>query len=170
MTPNRYKIFIIIIILLSFSLYGCYNYFENQKYISTLPYGILSNKIRQKLHIPIIDTDMIFKGFFPDKRRWINASNNLNVEPIDDKVIHIWKNVCLHEDDSLKLYEEHDGFSKKINNRIVRLNIYSEIYGDTLSTRRGIVFFRDESLKSRKLDDSQIDSIVKIWGLDYLVR
>jgi hypothetical protein len=149
--------------------YWIFQYFNNKHQISTLHYGTKANAFRQKHFVPIIEDDMK-----PDRYdaailglRW-QARREL---PSDREVLHVWK-IVTPLSDTAGLYQEKDAFRKKYNDSLYyQLNINSEITGDTIAKRSGKLFFYERAgLLEQELNDRQIDSVAKNWGILYLKR
>lgn len=156
-------------ILLLFIAYLVFDFFYNRHRISNLHYGIKANDLRVRLHIPIIDDYMKaknnYKAFLGN--RW-ESGNDL---PKDQEPLHVWKTVTPFTD-TTGLYDEMDAYRKKLNDTLYfQMNIYSKIQGDTQATRYGKLFFYNyNKMLDIDLNDIQIDSVSKSWGLKYLVR
>lgn len=146
--------------------YFAFNYFYQKHLISEFYYGAKANSIRTKLNVPIIDDYMESVNPYNEfGNRWESSKE----EPEINEVLHVWKSVSV--DDSNGKIEEMDGFRKNINGRVAQFNIDSDIYGDTLSKRRGKIFYyKSELIGNENLTENQIDSISREWGLNYLVK
>jgi hypothetical protein len=166
MLIRKYLLLLLGILLLA---YWVCKYFNNQRKISNLHYGVKANSLRKTLHVPIIEDNMkpehyneAISGLF-----W-KADQQL---PSGNEVLHVWKN-AIPFSDKAGLWKESDGFRKKYSERLFyQLNIHSEILGDTTAKRSGKLFFYDKAeLLDQDLNNYQIDSVLKSWGLMHLVR
>lgn len=160
------KYFVPILLLLVIGYFiSRFLYYKNQ--LSSLPYGVKANDLRQRLHIPIIDNYMKAEKFGSIGSRW-ESKEDL---PSGNNILHVWK-VIIPLSDTAGLYEESDAFRKRFNDSLIyQLNIHSKIIGDTLATRKGKIFsLNQSSLFDLDLTDDKIDSVVNSWGLTYLNR
>ena len=141
---------------------------------SNLNNGVQSNPLRQKIHIPIIDSYMKKdnKPAFLGGERWDSKIDFFR----KNQILHYWK--IIRPYDSFKAFsEEEDAYRIKLNDTIgMQLNIHSKIKSDSIVTRSGNLFSfalarpDSEPLTSFMiLDEKGIDSVVKSWGLYYLV-
>lgn len=167
MKKLRPKEYFLLILLLAFGIFFIYDYFDNKTKIQHLTYGVKANALRSSLNIPKIDSYMIAQNKHDSfDNRW----ESFIQKPIQEEVLHVWKYVSPSEVEGFLLGQEKDAFRKRNNDgKIVQLNIYSTILGDSLSSRRGSVFFYDSKPRNQlELDETGIDSVSKSWGLDYL--
>lgn len=146
-------------------IYFAFDYFYKKRLISEFHYGVKANSIRTKLNVPIIDDYMESVNPYNEYgNRWESS----NKEPENNEVLHVWKNVSV---DDVGRIEEEDGFRKNVNGKIAQFNISSNIYGDTLSKRKGMFFYyKSKLIGNENLTENQIDSISREWGLNYLVK
>jgi hypothetical protein len=162
-------------------LWNVYFYFykplKSKHEILKVPYGILSNPLRIKLRIPIIDNNMspVYEYKKSDaSNRWVSS----NEFPEYGALSHPFKNVDA-DLKTLRLKEEWDSYRRKINDSIFQqINIFSKIIGDTISKRDGSLFYvhRVKRLlnspyeKKIDLNEHGVDSVAKKWHLDYLIK
>jgi hypothetical protein len=154
------------ILLLS---YLTFKHFYTKHQVSNLHYGIQANELRKRLQIPIIEDNMKPEGYNEAiSGLYWKANQQL---PTDKEVLHVWKN-AIPFSDTAGLYKESDGFRKKYNDSLYyQLIIHSAITGDTTVKRSGKLFIYNKSeLLNIVLNDEQVDSVAKSWGLNYLVR
>ncbi|WP_053975913.1 hypothetical protein [Mangrovimonas xylaniphaga] len=157
------------IVLLIFGVYLTYDYFGNRKKIENLNYGIKANEFRKSLNVPIIDYYMTAQNrhdeFFGN--RW----ESWREKPKENEILHAWKNVIPSENEKFILNEEMDAFRiKESNGRIRQLNIYSKIVNDSILTRTGRTFFNTDPREVLELNEIGVDSVVKSWKLNYLIK
>lgn len=157
------------IVLLIAGIYLTYDYFDNRNKIENLNYGIKANELRKSISVPIIDDYMTAKNrhdeFFGN--RWESWKN----KPKENEILHAWKNVVPSENKKNILNEEIDAYRvKESNGRIKQLNIYSKIVNDSILTRTGSIFYTTEPRESLELNEIEINSILKNWKLNYLVK
>lgn len=159
------------IVLLIFGIYFTYDYFDNRNEIKNLSYGTKANELRKSLNIPIIDEYMKARNRNDDEF-FGNGWNSWRKTPNENEILHIYKNVTPSEQESYILNEEMDGFRKKnAEGRIMQLNIYSTIIGDSISKRNGRFFYYESIPRMEKeLNEIEIDSIAKSWNLNYLIK
>ena len=154
-----------IIIIAYLAYYFSYNFYQ----IRNLKYGVKANKLRIDLNIPIIEDDMNATSRYNDffGNRWkINRET-----PNANETLHIWKNVTPSEKPNEILDNEWDAYRRLVSNsRIMQMNIESQIIGDTTSVRKGKIFYIDSPRDEKNLSEEQIDSISKLWNLDYLIK
>ena len=156
-------------LILLFVAYLVSDFFYNRHRISVLHYGVITNDLREKLHIPIIDDYMKATYKYKDYlgNRW-EADKDL---PKDTTPLHVWK-IMTPLTDSIGLNDEIDAYRKKYNDTLYfQMNIYSKVQGDTIAKRHGRLFFlNNNTLLDMDLSDIQIDSVSRSWGLTYLIR
>ncbi|WP_188051750.1 hypothetical protein [Flavobacterium sp. GP15] len=159
------------IALLIFGIYFTYDYYDNRNEIKNLNYGVKANELRKALHVPIIDEYMKARnrhddGFFG------NGWSSWKKTPNKNEILHIYKNVTPSEKDGFILNDENDGFRKKNGDgKIMQLNIFSTIIGDSILKRKGRFFYYESKPRMEKeLNEIEIDSIAKSWNLDYLTK
>ena len=159
------------IVLLIFGIYFTYDYFDNRNEIKNLNYGIKANELRKALNVPIIDEYMKARnrhddGFFG------NGWSSWSKKPNKNETLHIWKNVTPSENESFILNKEMDGLRKRNSDgRIMQLNIYTTIIGDSISKRTGRFFYYEsEPRMEKELNEKEIDSIARSWNLNYLIK
>jgi hypothetical protein len=154
------------------SLLGCQS---DSDQISKLSDGPSSNKLRKKLKIPIIDSQMVeteIHSFGSD--RW---ESNEDI-PTEGKALHIFKNILPYDKSDSSL-EEWDGILMKINDSVFhQINIISKIKDRFVVTRTAELFIYPPNLPNpiknrlepyRKLEEKEIDSILISWRLYELV-
>ncbi|NER15275.1 hypothetical protein GWK08_17595 [Leptobacterium flavescens] len=153
-----------LIIILGYGIYWVYDYFDTKNKIDNLEYGAKSNPLRKSLNIPVIDNYMNGQNMF----RW----ESWRKKPKDDEVLHVWKNITPSEKENSILSKEMDAFRKRDSNgRVMQLNIYSTVTGDSVSDRDGKFFYyNSEPRNTVDLSEEEIDSISKSWKLNYLVK
>ncbi|MDC7998035.1 hypothetical protein [Gilvibacter sediminis] len=144
--------------------YWVYDHFSTQSQIDNLRYGTKANTLRESLHIPIIDVYMSSD----DGIRW-ESNREL---PEENETLHAWKYVTTVETDPTILTGEWDAYRKlDAQGRVLQFNMLSQIDGDSVSIRKGNLFYFEEEYRDEhKLGEAAIDSICKSWGLDYLVK
>ena len=157
------------IVLLIFGIYLTYNYFDNKKKIANLDYGIKANVLRKSLNVPIIDEYMTAESrhdeFFGN--RW----ESWREKPNSDEILHAWKVVTPSENEKYILDKEMDAYRMKNENGIIlQLNIFSKIYNDSILTRTGRIVYHTEPRTNIELNEKDIDSVVKSWNLNYLIK
>ena len=157
------------IVLLIFGIYLTYNYFDNKKKIANLDYGIKANVLRKSLNVPIIDEYMTAESkhdeFFGN--RW----ESWREKPKSEEILHVWKVVIPSENEQYILDEEMDAYRMKNENGIIlQLNIFSKIYNDSILTRTGRIVYHTEPRTNIELNEKDIDSVVKSWNLNYLIK
>jgi len=157
------------ILLLIFGIYLVYNYFDNKKKIANLDYGIKANALRKSLNVPIIDEYMTAESrhdkFFGN--RW----ESWREKPNSDEILHAWKVVTPSENEKYVLDDEMDAYRMKNENGIiVQLNIFSKIYNDSILTRTGRIVYHTEPRTNTELNEKDVDSVVKSWNLNYLIK
>lgn len=108
-----------------------------------MDFGVNANKLRKRIHIPIIDDYMKGDGY-----RWESD----NIVPIDSETLHWWKKVQEHHRNGDLLSEESDAYRKNINDVIFQLNIHSIIINDSISSRRGNLFLGN-TINGRLIED-----------------
>lgn len=128
---------------------------------------IAANALRQKFHIPIIDTNML-----------VDDSNNVSFShwatkeklPHDNKVLHSWKSISPLTGKSLTT--DADGFLKRVNDTLYyEFQLITILNDDSSIIRVGNVF--QSNIHNRhniELTETGIDSLATNWGLFYLVR
>lgn len=136
------------------------------------PFGNSENAIRAKLHIPIIEDDMINKMEYLRYagNRW--ESENLYSD-FGEMPKHVIKVVTLSKCDTCVERNEMDVFRKMGNDgEILQLNIDTKIHNRNSATRKGRVFvFNDTTDRSEiTLDETGIGSVCKSWGLTSLIK
>ena len=149
-------------------LFGCNSHNEQ---ISKLRDGPSANKMREKLKIPIIDTDMV-KAETYSYERWESRQEN----PTEGTALHIFKNIFQY-DTSENSLEEWDGILMKKNDSIIhQMNIYSKIKKKFVVIRTGELFVytvndphKNRMDPTRQLREKEIDSILMNWKLYHLV-
>ena len=157
------------IVLLIFAIYLAYNYFDNKKKIANLDYGIKGNVLRKSLNVPIIDEYMTAESKYDEffGNRWESSRE----KPKSEEILHAWKVVIPSENEDYVLDEEMDAYRmKNENGRILQLNIYSKIINDSSLTRTGRVFYNTEPREKLELNEKGVDSVVKSWNLNYLIK
>ena len=127
--------------------------------------------MRKTLNVPIIDEYMKARyrhddGFFG------NGWSSWSKKPNENEIIHIYKNVTPSEKEGFVLNEEMDGLRKRSSDgRIMQLNIYSTIIGDSISKRKGRFFYYESKPRMEKeLNEMEIDSIARSWNLNNLIK
>lgn len=161
------KKYIIIAIFALAAVFFITHFFLSKPPESTTHYGVKANELRKKLHIPLIDGDMYEKtDYNGNGNRW----NNKRKEPKGSEVLHTWKNIIpLTEKAGLNL--ETDAYQKKVNDTLIyQLEIESRVLGDTAATRTGRLFPLEKMPEYIELNDQQVDSVARLWGLTELVR
>lgn len=166
------KVKIVLIVLIFIFLSGCQS---NGDQISKLRDGPSSNKLREKLRVPIIDSYMVktdIHSFGSD--RWESKED----VPTEGIALHIHKNI-LPYDKSEGSLEEWDGILMQINDSVVhQINIISKINDRFAVTRTGELFVYPLNLPdhiknrlepNRELEEKEIDSILISWKLYQLV-
>jgi hypothetical protein len=166
-TKNKKRVFLILPVLISFSLFL---YIKNKIEISKLEYGEQANSLRLDLKVPIIDSYM--SAEYPSDRYFGNRWESWRNKPKSGQVLHAWKRVTPSEENEFILRKEWDAFRKKDKDgRILQLNISSEIIRDSISIRTAKLFYFDsEPRNERDFNESQIDSIAQAWNLKYLIK
>ncbi|BAU55500.1 hypothetical protein [Mucilaginibacter gotjawali] len=183
--PKTYRILGVVFFGL-FNIYNLYAFlyvpYKSDQDILKVSYGIKSNPLRKKLNIPVIEGDMspIYRYHqFYASNRWESG----NEYPVNGVIAHPYKFVDADRK-TLRLKEEGDSYRRRINDTIFQqINIDSEIIGDTISKRHGLLFYMHKSNllldtfvlvkpynKELKLDERGVDSVAKKWHLDYLVK
>ena len=72
-------------------------------------------------------------------------------QPNENEILHIWKNVTPSENETYILNKEMDGLRKRNSDgRIMQLNIYSTIIGDSISKRKGRFFYYESKPRMEK--------------------
>jgi hypothetical protein len=163
---------IIVRITLSFFLLSCQS---NGNSISKLRDGPSSNKLREKLRVPIIDSYMVKTddhSFGSD--RWESKQEI----PTDAVVLHHFKLILPYKESESSL-EEWDGILMKINDSVIhQININSKIKDKFVVTRTGELYIYPFNLPEPKrnrlepykqLEEKEIDSIFKSWKLYHLI-
>jgi hypothetical protein len=166
--PNLKKHFFTIILLV-LGIYLTYDYFDNKNQIKNKFYGTKANKLRITLNVPIIDEYM--KAVYKHDQFLGNRWESTRESPNGNEVLHVWKEVNPLTKNK-ELDDEDDGFRKiDKNGKIMQFNIYSTIIGDSISERKGRFFYyKSNPRMDKELDEKQIDSIAKIWNLNYLIK
>ena len=141
----------------------------NSNRIETLSYGIEANALRQKLHIPLIESDMEAKhnaGEF-NGNRW-EADQDF---PQGDEVLHAWKQVVPGENSVL--YKETDAFRRAIgNNQYEQLTLFTTVENDASVTYSGVSIilegksFETVDRNKKQYDSSQIQAILRNWRIE----
>ncbi|MGJ8745141.1 hypothetical protein [Polaribacter sp.] len=157
------------IVFMIFGIYLTYSYFDNKKKIANLDYGIKANGLRRSLNVPIIDEYMTAESkhdeFFGN--RW----ESWREKPNSDEILHAWKVVTPSENEQYILHNELDAYRMKIENGIIlQLNIFSEIYNDSILTQTGRIVYHTEPRRNIELNEKDLDSVVKSWNLNYLIK
>ena len=165
----------IIIVLSSFFFIFLMGYQSDSEQISKLRDGPSSNKLREKLKVPIIDTYMVKTedhSFGSD--RW---ESNIKL-PTKGIILHLFK-LILPYDKSESSLEEWDGIAMKINDSVIhQINISSKIKDKLDVTRTGELYIYPLNLSEpkknrlqpyRQLQEKDIDSIFVNWKLFQLV-
>lgn len=153
-------------------LLGCQS---DSDQISKLRDGPSSNKLREKLRVPIIDSYMIkteIHSFGSD--RWESKEEI----PVGGIALHLFKNILPFDKNDSSL-EEWDGILMKINDSVVhQINIISKIKDRFVVVRTGELFIYPLNLPKpiknrldpyKKLKEKGIDSILTSWKLYHLV-
>lgn len=164
------RVIIVLIALMFIFLLGCQS---DSDQISKLRDGPSSNKLREKLRAPIIDSYMVkteIHSFGSD--RWESKEEI----PTDGIALHAFKNILPYNKSDFSL-EEWDGIRMKINDSVGnQINITSEIKRRFVVNRTGELFIyrlnepnNDRLATSRKLTEKEIDSIFISWKLNHLV-
>jgi regulatory protein YycI of two-component signal transduction system YycFG len=157
------------IVLLIFGIYLTFNYFDNNKKIANLHYGIKANALRKSLNVPIIDEYM--KAESKHDEFFGNRWKSWREKPNSKEILHAWKVVTPSENKQYVLDKEMDAYRMKNENGIIlQLNIFSEIYNDSILTRTGIIVYHTEPRRSIELNEKGVDSVVKSWNLNYLIK
>lgn len=149
--------------------YLAYYFINNIYQIKNLSYGAKANSLRLTLKIPIIGDDMVAKSRYDEYfgNRW---ENNVEIPGIN-KTLHVWKNVTPSEIENEILSKESDAFRRlDSKGKVIQFNIHSRIVGDTSSIREGLIFYLEPPRNEMRLSETQIDSIAKLWNLDYLIK
>jgi hypothetical protein len=158
------KDYFYIVGLLLIGSFVIYEYFDNRNKIKNLDYGIKANGLRNALGIPIIEDNMRAESghdaFFGNRwKAW-------REEPIEDEVLHVWKNVTPSENENYALSEEWDAFRKKESDgRIRQFNILCKVINDSAVIRTGSIFYNSKPSEMHELNESGIDSILKLWNI-----
>ena len=144
--------------------YWVYDHISTQYRIDNLSYGAQANSLRESLHIPIIDDYMSSD----DGIRW-EASRE---HPKENETLHAWKYVTTSESDPTTLTGEWDAYRRlDEQGRVLQFNILTEVSGDSVSIRKGNLFYFEEEYRDEhKLGEAAIDSICRSWDLGYLVK
>ncbi|WP_438423888.1 hypothetical protein [Aquimarina macrocephali] len=161
---NLIKKNLFLIIVLIYGIYWVYDYFSTQKAIENLDFGINANELRKSLNIPIIDESMSSDNGY----RW----ESWREKPKQNEILHVWKNVTPSESKKMILEHEFDAY-RKLNSdgKIAQFNIISEIIGDSVSMRSGKLFYFDSEFRNEiNLNEREIDSVSRSWGLNYLKK
>jgi hypothetical protein len=166
------KVTFTLIALLFTFLLGCQS---DRDQISKLRDGPSSNKLREKLKVPIIDSYMIKTddhSFGSD--RWEPKEEM----PTEGIALHLFKNILPYNKIELSL-EEWDGILMKINDSVVhQLNITSKIKDRSDVSRTGELYIyplnlpeskKNRLYPNRELNEKEIDSIFINWKLYHLV-
>ena len=152
--------------------WGCESTQDNS---AKLHDGRSANYLREKLGVPIIDSNMIrVKADFNSLTRWESKDEI----PTDGLILHSWKNIELHNESKVPI-EEIDGFRLKINDSVGhQINIFTKLNGNSVINRSGELWIyplrrpnsRLGEIPNRIFNESQTDSIFKSWKLDYLIQ
>jgi hypothetical protein len=157
------------IALLIFGIYFAYSYFDNKSKIENLDYGIKANDLRKSLNVPIIDDYMTAENkhdeFFGNRwRSW-------REKPKTNEILHVWKNITPSENENFILGKETDAYRiKNENGRIRQLNIFSKIKNDSSLNQNGKIFYNTEPREEFELNEIEIDSVLKSWNSNYIMK
>lgn len=155
---------------MSIGIFFLCNYFYDRNKIKNLSYGIKANELRKSINIPIID------DYMNAENRGDGYSGNVwsscNETPNKDEVLHFFKIVIPSEQEGFVLNDETDGFRKRnLDGRIMQLNIYSTIIGDSVSKRNGRLFYlKPETRIIKEFTEMEIDSVVESWSLNNRIK
>jgi hypothetical protein len=148
-------------------LLGILYYYLFRGRSENVKYGKPADVIRENVKVPIIGSDMK-QIRLPDNvggGRWEG-------EDKENGLVHLWKIVSPHNRGYL-LDKESDSFKKyKGRETYWQLNVYSKIFGDTVSIREGRLWLRCNGCtdSEQPLNENGLDSIFTEWGLKDLVK
>lgn len=131
-----------------------------------------SNSLRKRLHIPIIEENMVISDSTDFFRSYWSTAHKY---PLDSLPLHVWKVIIPGRS---VLSFESDAFRKRIDDTLLfQLNIDSKLYRDSSVTITGSVFYTQTSeqksislefdKKYVRLDSMGVDSVKKSWQIAF---